>query len=74
MCGCNKGSRNTGMPRNAGFRPRPRTNTTAAPTAAQLRALGVQNNTTQKSAAKLSEERRLIEKARRDAIRKKFNK
>jgi hypothetical protein len=77
MCGCNKGKR--GVTRRANQRASvgPRSISGGASAGAspeQLRALGLQNNTSAKSANKLNAERLQILKAKRDLVRKKLNK
>lgn len=72
MCGCRK---NGGNSRRSAIRPnlaRVTTQSTNSPT--QLRALGIQSTQTAKGQNQLDEDRRRIEKLRRDTIRKAFNK
>ena len=79
--GCNCGGKR-GTPRQ--FRRRASTPTVgpqsiqggsaAGPSPAQIRALGLQTATSPKSSKRLDEERRRVEKLRRDAIRRKLNK
>lgn len=78
MCGC--GKRSVPVSRIPALRPtvgpRPVTGGVAAgATPAQIRALGLQTNTSPtKSSLQMDAERRRIEKIRRDAIRAKLNK
>jgi hypothetical protein len=77
MCGCNKGRR--GVTRRSNQRPtvgpRPVSGgASAGATPEQLRALGLQSNTSAKSANKLNAERLEILKSKRAAVRKKLNK
>jgi hypothetical protein len=76
-CGCG-GGRRTGPSRTPALRPAsattPRavqTGLTSAASPAEIRALGLQQNTTPKSAIRMDAERRRIEKLKRDAIRAK---
>lgn len=76
MCGC--GRRNSASRRPA-VRPGIGVSAlsgqqTAGASPAQIRALGIQSTTTPKTAKQLDADRRRIEKIRRDAIRKAFNK
>jgi hypothetical protein len=48
--------------------------TAAGPSPAQLRALGMQKAISPKSAKRLDEDRRKLEKVRREAIRRRLNK
>lgn len=78
-CGCS-GGRRTGPSRTPALRPaaatpRPvNTGLTSAASPAEIRALGLQQNTAPKSAVRMDAERRRIEKLKRDAIRAKLNK
>lgn len=76
-CGCNKKS---SLPRRPSFRPSvgPKAITgglaAGANNPVQLRALGLQKATSITDVRKMDEQRRRIEKLRREAIKKKLNK
>jgi len=77
MCGC--GGRRSSMPRRRELRPSvgPRSivgQSAAGATPAQLRALGVQQTTGAAAPKRLDEDRRRIEKLRRDAIKRRLGK
>jgi hypothetical protein len=77
MCGC--GKKSVPVSRVPALRPsvgpRPVVGGVAAGASpATIRALGLQQNTSPKSAMQMDAERRRIEKIRRDAIRAKLNK
>ena len=76
MCGC--GGR-ASVSRSPAFKPTITARAVTGGVAAgknpiQIRALGLQTNTTVKSSLQLNAERRRIEKIRRDAIRAALNK
>ena len=80
MCSCNKKSSskrqilNTGGTIGSGS-PRPvNGQISAGASPAQIRALGIQSSVAPKSANKLNADRLRIEKIRREAVRKAFNK
>jgi len=75
-CGCGKRG---ATPRRRTLRPSagPRSirgGTAAGPNPAQLRALGLQKATSAGEVRRLDEQRRRIEKLRRDAIKRRLNK
>lgn len=75
-CGCGKRS---SSPRRRTLRPSvgPRSikgGTAAGPSPAEVRALGLQGNSSVGENKRLDEHRRRIEKLRRDAIKKRLNK
>lgn len=78
MCNCGSGKRNT-VGRTKALRPTsgPRSfqgGTAAGPSPATLRALSLQQSTTVNESRQMDEQRRRIEKLRRDAIKKRLNK
>jgi hypothetical protein len=77
-CGC---GRKSAPPRVMGNRiirpsvgPKSIARGTAGPSPATLRALGLQSALSPTESVKLDEKRRTIEKLRREAVKKKFNK
>jgi hypothetical protein len=74
-CGCGKRS----VPRTFGLRPtvgpRPiQGGTAAGPSPAEVRALGMQKAVTVGETRRMDEQRQLLEKMRRAAIKKRLNK
>lgn len=74
-CGCGRRS----APRTAAMRPsvgpRPvQGGLAAAPNPAQIRAIGLPQNMSLGETRKMDEQRQLLEKVRREAIRKRLNK
>lgn len=77
-CGCG-GGRRSSLPRRRELRPSvgPRSivgQSAAGATPAQLRALGIQQTTGQASPKRLDEDRRRIEKLRREAVKRRLGK
>ena len=75
-CGC---GRRGSVPRRKTLRPSvgPKSvqgGVSAGSTPAQLRALGIAQSQSLKESGKMDEQRRRVEKLRREAIRKKLNK
>lgn len=83
MCGCNKGSSSKRVVVNGNNVRVSRLSTgpqsvqggpAAGATPEQIRALGLQNNTSPQQAAKINADQRKLEKIRREAIRRALNK
>lgn len=77
-CGCGSGRRSS-LPRRRELRPSvgPKSiqgQSAAGATPAQLRALGIQATTGPKTPQRLDDDRRRIEKLRRDAIKRRLGK
>lgn len=78
-CNCGNGGRRSSMPRRRELRPSvgPRSivgQSSAGATPAQLRALGIQATTGAAEPKRLDEDRRRIEKLRREAIKRRLGK